>query len=170
MNVLVFSDSHGRQDNIREALARQISPPDAVIFLGDGLRDMDAIDFGKVRTYLVSGNCDGMMASLFDIPDEQLIVIGGKRIFITHGHKYHVKSVLSPLILRAHELGADIVLFGHTHEGFEMTVGEKNDFGIEMTRPVYVMNPGSIGSYPYYFGNIEISKDGAVLLSHGSLK
>ena len=170
MNVLVFSDSHGKQDNIREAMARQISMPYAVIFLGDGLRDLEEIDFGGAQIYSVSGNCDGMLASLMGVPDEQLIVVGGKRIFITHGHKYHVKSVLSPLVLRARELCADIVLYGHTHEGFEMTVGKDNDLGIELTKPLYVMNPGSIGSYPYCFGNIEISRDGEVLLSHGSLK
>lgn len=170
MNVLVFSDSHGKQDNIREAMARQISPPDAVIFLGDGLRDVEEMDFGGAPIYSVCGNCDGMMASLMGVPDEQLIVVGGKGIFITHGHKYHVKSVLTPLILRARELCADIVLFGHTHEGFEMTLGQDNDLGIELAKPLYLMNPGSIGSYPYYFGNIEISRDGEVLLSHGSLK
>ena len=40
MNILVFSDSHGRGSRMLEALARQIKKPDAVIFLGDGLRDL----------------------------------------------------------------------------------------------------------------------------------
>ncbi|MBQ4091329.1 MAG: YfcE family phosphodiesterase [Clostridia bacterium] len=170
MNILIFSDSHGKQDNIREALSRQISMPDAVIFLGDGLRDLDGIDLGGIPLHSVCGNCDSMVAQLFDTPDEQLLFIGGKRIFITHGHKYHVKSLLSPIILRARELCADIVLFGHTHQALEMTLGEENQYGIKLEKPLLVMNPGSIGSYPYCFGSIDILKDGSALMSHGSLR
>ena len=65
---------------------------------------------------------------------------------------------------------ADIVLFGHTHMPFEMTLGCGNDYGIEICQPMYIMNPGSIGEYPYSFGNIEIDREGRVLLSHGTLR
>ena len=171
MNILVFSDSHGRADKINEALSRQISKPQAIVFLGDGLRDLDATDPDGVPIYSVCGNCDGRFATMLsDAADERIIFIGGKRIFITHGHNYHVKSVLSPLLLRARELNADIVLFGHTHQGFEMVLGCDNEYGIELEKPLYVMNPGSIGTYPYYFGNIDIDREGRVLMSHGSLK
>jgi putative phosphoesterase len=171
MNVLVFSDSHGRADKINEALSRQISKPDAIVFLGDGLRDLDAINADGVPVHAVCGNCDNhFVAMLAHAYDEQVIFIGGKRIFITHGHNYHVKSVLSPLLLRARELCCDIVLFGHTHQGFEMVLGRDNEYGIELDKSLYVMNPGSIGSYPYYFGSIEIDREGRVLTSHGSLK
>lgn len=171
MNVLVFSDSHGGADKICEALARQISPPAAIVFLGDGLRDIDKIDADNIPIYSVCGNCDSeLLASLSDAPAERLIVLGSKRIFMTHGHEYYVKSVLSSLLLRARELCADIVLFGHTHAPFEMTLGCDNEYGIELDRPMHIMNPGSIGAYPYSFGNIEIDREGRVLISHGTLR
>ena len=171
MNVLVFSDSHGRTDKINEALERQISPPDAILFLGDGLRDIESADVGNIPVYSVCGNCDSYYDALFgDVADERLIVAGCKRILITHGHKYHVKSVLSVLLQRAKQKNADIVLFGHTHMPFEMMLGQDNEYGIELCKPMYVMNPGSIGSYPYSFGNIEIDRAGRVLLSHGALR
>ena len=39
MEYLVLSDSHGRADLVDRAMAVQIRTPDAVLFLGDGLRD-----------------------------------------------------------------------------------------------------------------------------------
>ena len=171
VNVIVFSDSHGGKNKINEVLERQISPPDAIIFLGDGLRDIDRLEAGNIPVYSVCGNCDGHFDLLLaDVADERIVTVGGKRIFMTHGHKYHVKSVLSALLLRAKELNADVVLFGHTHVPFEMTLSQDNEYGMELYKPMYVMNPGSIGSYPYSFGNIEIDRAGRVLLSHGTLR
>lgn len=171
MNILVFSDSHGRADNLSEALRRQIQKPAAIIFLGDGICDLEVIESYGVPIYSVSGNCDSRFEAFFpNVCDEQLITLCGKRIFITHGHKYHVKSVMSSLLVRAVKLSADIVLFGHTHQAFEMTLLCDNDLGIKTEKPMSVMNPGSIGEYPCCFGNIEIDKDGRVLLSHGRLK
>ena len=168
MNVLVFSDSHGKAGNIKRALERQLTQPCAVIFLGDGSRDFEYLDI-NAPTYAVRGNCDAWSMGVSDAPYEMLITLGGKRIFITHGHNYGVKSTLSPLIRRAAELDADIALFGHTHMPFEMRVDVDNEYGISLSRPLLLMNPGSIGSYPYYFGCISISPGGEVLLSHGDL-
>ncbi len=170
MDILVISDSHGRREKIEEAIERQIQKPAAVIFLGDGLRDMMYADTGDIPIYRVSGNCD--MGGLFSdngVLTEQTVEICAKRIFMTHGHRYGVKSALTPLISEAVKREADIVLFGHTHEGFEMELCEGNDYGIKTKKPLYIMNPGSIGSYPYYFGVISIDREGRVLLSHGSL-
>src|SRR5699024_8457377 len=41
--------------------------------------------------------------------------INKRRIFITHGHLYNVKSSLMQLQYRALEVEADIALFGHSH-------------------------------------------------------
>ena len=147
MTILVFSDSHGKEGNINRALERQPERPDAVIFLGDGLRDLEYLDI-NAPTYAVRGNCDVWSVDVSDAPYERLITVGGKRIFITHGHNYGVKSTLSPLIRRAVELDADIALFGHTHAPFEMRVDVDNEYGISLSRSLMLMNPGSIGSYP----------------------
>lgn len=170
MDILVISDSHGRRENIEEAINRQIKKPDAIIFLGDGLRDMTYAQTGDIPVYRVSGNCDmGGFFSDNEVPTEQTVELGGKRIFFTHGHRYGVKSTLTPLISESATRDADIVLYGHTHEGFERELTGDNEYGIRLKKPLYIMNPGSIGSYPYYFGAISIDRDGRVLLSHGSL-
>ena len=169
MVLLVFSDSHGRRGNIEEAVKRQIKKPNAIIFLGDGLRDMSDAEIGDIPVYEVKGNCDTMSLFLNDAPDEQCLILGDKRIFFTHGHRYGVKSTLTPLISEAARREADIVLYGHTHEGYERELMTENEYGIRLKKPLYIMNPGSIGSHPYYFGVITIDKEGRVMLSHGSL-
>lgn len=171
MNILVLSDSHSRRGMIEEAVLRQIKKPDAIIFLGDGLRDIISADIGDIPIYSVAGNCDA--GSVFfdnSTPIEQNLVIGDKRIFFTHGHKYGVKSTLSPLLCDGVKRGADIILFGHTHMPFEKVITSDNDYGIKTDKDIYIMNPGSIGDYPYCFGNITIDKSGRVLLSHGTIK
>ena len=168
MDILVFSDSHGNVEKMREALQRQVNAPHAVLFLGDGLGDIKAIDF-KCPIYAVSGNCD--FCSVFmpsDEPDERVIMLSGKRIMMTHGHKYSVKSGLSRVFSVAAEREVDILLFGHTHEKAEMFFPKGTDlFGIEIKKDLYVMNPGSIGGYPSSFGCISIDGVGNILLSHG---
>ena len=77
MDILVLSDSHGRRDMIEEAVHRQIKKPDAVIFLGDGLRDMENAQIGDIPLYKVACNCD--MGGFFcrgDVPEEQNLVFG----------------------------------------------------------------------------------------------
>ncbi len=171
MDILVLSDSHGRRDAVEEAIRIQIKKPDAVIFLGDGQRDIKNADIGDIPIYSVSGNCDSYV-SFPDLsaPTEQNLILGDKRIFFTHGHKYGVKSTLTPLICEGASRGADIILFGHTHIPFEKTMTEQNEYGIKLDREIHIFNPGSIGMYPYSFGIITIDARGRVLLSHGALK
>ena len=170
MDILVFSDSHGREGRIKEAIDRQIKKPDAIIFLGDGLRDMESIDADGIPILSVSGNCD--LGSMFsgDTPDQRCVILGDKKIFFTHGHRYGVKNTLIPLISEAAKREADVLLFGHTHEGYERELQPDNEYGIKLDKPLYIMNPGSIGSYPYMFGSITVDKKGGVLLSHGTLE
>ena len=59
----------------------------------------------------VAGNCDFSTS----IPKDITISVAGHEIFITHGHRYGVKSGLSNLYQKAMEEGIPTVLFGHTH-------------------------------------------------------
>ena len=165
MEFLIFSDSHGKYYGAIEAFARQVKSPDAVFFLGDGLRDMSASDFGGSAFFSVRGNCD------FFAPDgvssELILSFEGHRILLCHGHLFGVKSGYGALISHAAELGADIVLFGHTHKPCEemipvgYTVG-----GRTLSRPMYLFNPGSLGQGS--FGTLTLKGD-LVLFSHGRL-
>jgi putative phosphoesterase len=129
---------------IEEAVLRQIKKPDAIIFLGDGLRDIISADIGDIPIYSVAGNCDA--GSVFfdnSTPIEQNLVIGDKRIFFTHGHKYGVKSTLSPLLCEGVKRGADIILFGHTHMPTELC-----EYAFD--KRIQLFNPGSIGGGATY--------------------
>lgn len=131
MKVIVISDSHGSKRNIDYALQTH---PDAkhVFFLGDTIRDIEAVkEFYKDRIFhIVKGNCD--FSDNEKSADE--IILGGKRIFYTHGHNFYVKSGCSALLERAQTVGADIALYGHTHIP-----------KIEYINGIYLINPGSIG-------------------------
>ena len=57
--VIVVSDSHGAVDSLRWVMTHEKA--DALVFLGDGLRDLDdAMDARPkgLRVYRVRGNCD----------------------------------------------------------------------------------------------------------------
>ena len=168
MEFLIFSDSHGRYANVREAFRRQVRTPDAVIFLGDGLRDIDAGDFYGSTLYAVQGNCDfsPRLGDGTGVSDELILQFEGHKLLLTHGHHYHVKSGCGALLARAVRAGADIVLFGHTHMPISETVPSGSEIGgVAITHPIYLFNPGSIGQSGS-FGTLGLRGEN-VLFSHG---
>nr|WP_207745892.1 metallophosphoesterase [Clostridium sp. D53t1_180928_C8] len=127
--IAVISDSHGNKTSISK-IKKKISNAEVLLFLGDGENDLKEItkDFtGEV--YAVRGNCD------FEgkYPEERIIEIRGKKIFMCHGHRYGVKYGYNSIYYRGKEVGADIVLFGHSHLPI-----------IEECDGLTLMNPGSI--------------------------
>ena len=92
MEFLIFSDAHGRNSGIRAALARQPRQPDGVIFLGDGLRQLDRAMFTPTPLFCVRGNCDFAVSQWEDTPEEQLLHFEGHTLLLTHGARYGVKS------------------------------------------------------------------------------
>jgi len=123
--ALIISDTHGLT---KEVLAVVKSDNFDVIFhCGDYCVDETQKPFNQM--VLVRGNNDRGQ----NIPLEQMTTWEGIPIFIAHGHTYNVYSSLLGLQYRAEELGAKVVLFGHTH--FPVAT---SDGGI-----VY-LNPGSL--------------------------
>ena len=147
MKILVISDIHGLL-SFAESMVEKESP-DEVIFLGDGYRDLkqSAPFYKEVRFHYVGGNCD-----LYAEKEEQIITLGGKNIFFTHGHRYNVKmeKEMHYITLRSHAkaLGADVVLFGHTHQ-----------LDLEYMDGMILMNPGAVMARRY--GVIELA-DGQI--------
>lgn len=132
MKILVISDTHG---NVNRALSAHTSsePVDAVIHLGDGSADVDLLRAAlDVPVINVAGNCDPGS----DAPRELLWECEGKRILLTHGHAYQVKSGLYRLLQRTLEVKADAVLFGHTHQALS-----------EVNSGVLLLNPGSLANH-----------------------
>lgn len=113
MDLLVLSDSHGDEERVRAVLARE-RKISAVLFLGDGLRDIEWISaaYPGLPVYSVRGNCDGYGSFA---PTEGLAPFAGLLVFYTHGHLYQVKTGLYDLADAASARGAQIALYGHTH-------------------------------------------------------
>lgn len=131
MNVLVFSDSHGKKDNLLTAVDKH-PEIDFIIHLGDGAADITDISYlyPEKRIERVCGNCDFNL----EYPYEKILSMMNYKIFICHGHVYHVKNGLNTITQKSLNLSADAVLFGHTHRPI-----------IEYTQGVFMLNPGSIG-------------------------
>ena len=172
MELLIFSDSHGRAENIQVALERQVKAPDVVFFLGDGARDFDRIFLCDVPLWAVRGNCDWSSSDFAD-RTERLLYLEGHTILLCHGHEWGVKGGFGALIAHAADVGADIVLFGHTHKLTLETVATGTQIGkTVLSRPMYLFNPGSIGynedGEGYSFGTLTLRGD-TVLFGNGRL-
>lgn len=151
MKILVFSDTHGYLASAREVLRRIGGQMDMVFHCGD--LDMDAIalseEFPQIPFHFVRGNNEYSSST----PSTKMVLFGGKRFLLTHGHKQRVHWDLNTIGYWAEEQGADAVIFGHTHVPF-----------CQENSGIFLFNPGSIsmprdGGTPT-FGILEISENG----------
>ena len=129
--LVILSDSHNSEPAIRRILKAE-ADADALIFLGDGLRDLERAltTAPRLRAYAVAGNCDyGALEPLDGLAAFDKVVV-----FYTHGHMYGVKYDTDTLVDTAAARGAEVALFGHTHIPIAKQQG-----------PVFLFNPGSWG-------------------------
>ena len=115
MRLGILSDSHRDTGRLSNALMHMEAdgPVDALLFLGDGYNDIHALNVELPAVYQVSGNCD-----MFVSRPRQVVELGGRTIFMTHGHYYDVKKRYDILAAAAKQQGASIALFGHTHRQY----------------------------------------------------
>lgn len=167
MNYLILSDTHGRSDVILRVIERCHAGLDGVIFLGDNYRDIEPATerYPELTFHAVAGNCDFGARYLEAELQEKMLVLDGVRVLILHGHTRSVKFYLGELEAYARRAGADIAMFGHTHE----RVLEYRDLG---SKPLWLFNPGSAAlpkdGLPASFGTLTVI-GGQVLLSHGEV-
>ena len=137
MRVLIISDTHGYHKNLDKVLKLE-RPYHQVIHLGDIEGDEDYLETAAgCPVTAVRGNNDYFSR----LPQEQIIELEGKRIFITHGHYYYVVAGLEHLIREAQGRDADLVMFGHIHRPV-----------IRKEGTLSVINPGSL-SFPRQEGH-----------------
>ncbi len=128
--ILVLADTHGIAEAWKKAIG-QAGQVDMIFHLGDNVRDAVAIaDSTKVKVICVRGNCDFGGAEA-----EETVMVGSKKLFLTHGHRYGVKYTIDRLCYAAAENGANAAFFGHTHQPL-----------IEYYNGILIMNPGSVGA------------------------
>lgn len=134
MKILVLSDSHSSLRLMKRCV--ETVNPDVIIHLGDYYDDGVSIHelHPKIPIYQVPGNCD-RYRFCYDMPEILHERIGGVKFYLTHGHRHQVKSTLLVLLRDARKSGADIVLYGHTHEAD----CHREEDGL------WVLNPGSCG-------------------------
>lgn len=144
--LMFISDIHGSLHYLEKALFRyEKEKPDQLIILGDllyhGPRNPLPMKYNPVevlkklngirdKIICVRGNCDGevdqMVLEFPILAEYSILLYEGKKIFLTHGHKYN-RDNLPPLA------DGDIIIHGHTH----IPVADKVD-------NIYLLNPGSI--------------------------
>lgn len=143
MRILVLSDSHGNVENMARCV--ELTEPDVILHLGDCQRDAEALhrQFPFLPMQSVPGNCDW---GAVDAP-EVLTEYGGVRILMMHGHTRNVKVSTLSAVYAAREMGAQILLFGHTHRPL-----------VDYDGSLWVMNPGSVGrGFPCTYGIVTIA-------------
>lgn len=145
MKIIIASDIHGSAYYAR-LLADVVGKeaPDVVALLGDvynhGPRNPLPRDYAPMQVaevlgamadklVVVKGNCDSevdQMISAFHFVESAVLVAGGKKIYLTHGHLFN-KDDLPALA------AGDVLVYGHFHTVLDTTV-----------QGVHVLNPGSI--------------------------
>lgn len=164
--ILVISDSHGNKINFLSILRNFGKSCDALCFCGDGITDLCvALENSHIQPFLpnviffVKGNGDNSTATILTrerkiifVPTDKEAVVCGKRLFLTHGHKYNVYIGTNELKKLAAEKKADVVFYGHTHVANAMTKSK-----------ILLLNPGSCslprGNVPQTFAIVEIKKN-----------
>lgn len=132
MNILLVSDDHGMPafESAYLQAVDNYGRIDAVIHAGDSEKS-DESYYKKIcncPVYLVKGNNDYNNCS-----DEIITVLGGKKFFITHGHKHGIYSGIEKLYYTALEKEANVVVFGHTHKAKHLEA-----------KDLLMINPGSL--------------------------
>lgn len=144
MKYVIASDLHGSvvyTKKLAEAFEREKG--DLLILLGDiyyhGPRNplpegydpkgvAEILNAMADRLVVLKGNCDSQVDTLisdFGFIEDMLVSVGGKTVFLTHGHVFN-KDVPPKTRVSA-------VLYGHFHTGF-----------IERENGVLYGNPGSV--------------------------
>ena len=147
MKILVFSDSHNHAYRIEKVMLSEPAD-DLIIHLGDCISDIQTIKakFPQYNYEFVPGNCDFS----YEIPEEKMLEIEGKKIFLTHSSKYLTQTNLNEFYKSTAKLGADVVLYGHTHVASEIV---RN--GILYLNPGCLSKPRNRGTKSYMILNIE---------------
>ncbi len=145
MRILVISDTHGNVELLKKVINKEKDVND-IIFLGDGAKDIEMIKDKNIIA--VKGNND--IHCKFN--NSEVKEINNKKIFMTHGHIYHVKITLDKIIKEAAKVNADIILYGHTHSAMN-----------KYYNGVHIMNPGSLSGYKPSYGYIDILDNGDIV-------
>lgn len=136
MIVLVVSDSHGRNEHVRQAVEqtkKKYGSVDMLLHMGDVETNVEEImNMIDGPVHIVAGNNDGGLS----LPRQLLVDINGLNVFMTHGHQLGVDYNLHRLELMAETNEASVAMYGHTHYPY-----------LDRNGDIVLLNPGSL-TYP----------------------
>lgn len=145
MRYLIASDIHGSLKYAKK-LAQEIEKyqPNLTIILGDiyyhGVRNSlpgeydtmgvaSLLNSIKDKIMVIKGNCDSdvdALVSEFDFIMSAVVMLGERRLFLTHGDKYNKDNI--PNLNKG-----DILCYGHFHIGM-----------LDDSEDIIFLNPGSL--------------------------
>ena len=144
MKILIASDLHGSAFYAEKLLDRCYEEnADKLVLLGDvynhgprnelpknynPMRVAEILNNVKENLIVIKGNCDSevdTMISEFSFVNDMVLMVGGKSVFLTHGHVFNKDNMP--------KTNFDAVIYGHFHTGF-----------IEKKGDVIVANTGSL--------------------------
>lgn len=133
MKIAILGDSHNHLevlDRLHEE--KRLKGVELILHTGDMCNDGSYLEeITGIKVIGVKGNSDPVYS---DCEMEMILELEGYKILLTHGHRYGVKGSNDRLFYRGKEVGADIVVFGHSH--IPLTIEEEH---------MLLLNPGSIG-------------------------
>lgn len=155
--LLVISDSHGNIGKIDDILRKYEGNYDYFIHLGDRVYDMISFRDSVHNLVAVKGNIELQGPMQTDLGSQETILeVEDVKIFITHGSRYSVESTLVFLKKHARKIGAQVVLFGHTHIKY-----------LEFDEGILLFNPGALTDNDY--GILEVEKGEVTSIEHSYL-
>ena len=145
MKILVLSDSHSAMRFMRSCV--EAVKPQAIVHLGDHYDDGETLKelYPHIELHQVPGNCDRYRCPPW-VHARLCYEVCGVRLFMTHGHKYGVKTSTAMMLAEARAMHAQAALYGHTHvaECYREETG------------MWVLNPGSSGYGGGSAGHMEV--------------
>jgi len=127
MKILIISDTHGNLSNLKKVLERE-QPIDQLLHTGDVIDDAEEIrELAGCACAFVRGNCDIFSRE----PLSRDFGLMTHNIHMEHGHM--LPDSFNSIAYKAESVGADILMFGHTHVPVITTVGD-----------ITILNPGSL--------------------------
>ena len=107
----VISDTHGDRRAIEKAVKR-VGAVELWLHAGDLSQDSRLLaELTGLPVVAVSGNCDGRV----DAKPDEFVDFADWRIWLTHGHRYHVRDGRNDLLFWARHFAVQAVIYGHTH-------------------------------------------------------
>lgn len=135
MSVALLSDTHvgDRAKSLPSILLEKIreEKPDLVLHAGDITSPavLEALE-SIAPVVAVKGNVDHL-----PFPEEEIVEVEGLRVALVHGHQFFVLNSHF-LTLKALDMDADVLVFGHTHRFYHEIVSVHG-------RKIHIINPGS---------------------------